>query len=525
MSDELSFRRLLERGGTRREFLQAGGGVAGLIMLGALPGHRSDATVRTADYPFTLGVASGDPTPDGVVLWTRLAPDPLRGGGMPPLRVSVRWEIADDEGFTRMVQRGQALAIPELAHSVHVEARGLAPDRVYWYRFVSGGQMSPVGRTRTAPAARARVDRFPLAFASCQMYQTGYYTAHRHLAEEDVNLVVFLGDYIYESGIDTAGVRRHTESEIITLDHYRTRYSLYKMDRDLQAAHAAFPWTVTWDDHEVDNNYAGDISERNDVVERFLERRAAAYQAYYEHMPLRRSYMPTGPNLRLYRRLGFGSLIELSLLDTRQYRTDQPCGDRISAPCPETYSPAATTLGAEQERWLFDGLGRSSARWNLLGNQLPLAEIDRIAGPERGFQMDQWSGYVAGRDRVLRFLQERRVANPVVITGDVHQNWVADVKVDAADPASATVATEFVGTSISSGGDGAEMTTAGQAILTDNPHVKYFNAQRGYVRCLVTPERWQSDYRVVPFISRPGAPVKTHASFVVENGRPGVQTA
>lgn len=524
MNDGFDIRRLLERGGgTRRDFLRTGGGAAGLIMLGALPASRADAQLRLRAYPFTLGVASGDPTPDGVVLWTRLAPDPLRGGGMPPTSVPVRWEIAADEGFARIVQRGQALALPELAHSVHIEVQGLAPDRVYWYRFITGGEASPVGRTRTAPAAGARLDGFTLAFASCQNFESGYYTAHRHLAGEDVALVVFLGDYIYEGGIGQNGVRRHTGPEIMTLDDYRDRYALYKSDPDLQAAHAAFPWTVTWDDHEVDNNYAGEISERYDAAELFLQRRAAAYQAYYEHMPLRRSAMPEGPNLRLYRRLGFGDLLELHVLDTRQYRTDQPCGDSVTPHCAESLSPDATILGAEQEQWLLAGLGRSAARWNLLGNQLPLAEIDRLAGPARGFQMDQWSGYAHARDRLVGFLHERKVANPIVITGDVHQSWVAEINADAADPASAVVGTEFVGTSISSGGDGAATSASGDAILADNPHVKYYNAQRGYVRCTITPERWQSDYRVVPFITRPGAAVETQASFVVENGRPGVQ--
>jgi alkaline phosphatase D len=213
------------------------------------------------------------------------------------------------------------------------------------------------------------------------------------------------------------------------------------------------------------------------------------------------------------------------MLDTRQYRTDQPCGDSLTPHCAESLSPDATILGLEQERWLLDGLGASAARWNLLGNQLPMAEIDRLAGPARGFQMDQWSGYVRARDRLVGFLRERKVSNPIVITGDVHQSWVAEINADANDPGSAIVGTEFVGTSISSGGDGAAMTAGGEAILADNPHVKYYNVQRGYVRCAITHDRWQSDYRVVPYISRPGATVETHASFVVESGRPGVQVA
>jgi alkaline phosphatase D len=525
MNEDTLLNQWRARGRTRREFLQIGGGVAGLIMLGAMPARRADAALRTRAYPFSLGVASGDPTPDGVVLWTRLAPDPLGGGGMPPERAAVRWEIASDEGFGRIVQRGDVLAVPELAHAVHVEVEGLEPDRVYWYRFISGGEASPVGRTRTAPAAASRPDRFALAFASCQHYETGYFTAHRHLAEEDLNLVVFLGDYIYEGGVNERGVRQHTGPEITTLADYRNRYALYKTDPDLQAAHAAFAWTVTWDDHEVENNYAAGIAQANDPVEQFLQRRAAAYQAYYEHMPLRRAFMPKGPDLRLYRRLRFGDLLEVSMLDTRQYRTDQPCGDRVTPPCVQTYANEATILGAEQERWLFDGLGRSTARWKLLGNQLPMAEVDRAAGPERAYQMDQWSGYVQSRDRLMNFLHERRVSNSVVVTGDVHRSWVAELQLDPTKLSSPTVATEFVGTSVTSGGDGREMNAEGESILADNPHVKYYNDQRGYVRCTLTPERWQSDYRVLPYITRRGAPARTHASFVVEDGKPEVQRA
>ena len=525
MSNDFDFRQLLGVGGSRRDFLRVGGSAAGLIMLGTLPATRSDAQRRIPDFPFTLGIASGDPTSTGVVLWTRLAPDPLRGGGMPAQRVRVRWELADDEQFSRIVQRGDVLALPELAHSVHVEVEGLAPDRGYWYRFISGGIVSQLGRTRTAPAPGAKVDRLDLVFASCQHYESGYYTAHRHLASEDVRLVVFLGDYIYEGGASPSGVRRHTGPEIMTLEDYRNRYALYKSDLDLQASHAAFPWTVTWDDHEVDNNYAGSISERYDAADAFLMRRAAAYQAYYEHMPLRRASMPKGADMRLYRRFQYGDLLSLSMLDTRQYRTDQPCGDGVTPHCAESLSPEATILGTEQERWLVDGFAASQARWNLLGNQLPLADIDRIAGPAVGYQMDQWTGYSRCRDRVVAAMHARKLANPIVVTGDVHQSWVADFHLDPANSKSPIVGTEFVGTSITSGGDGAAMPASGQAILDENPHVHYYNAQRGYVRCAITPDRWQSDYRVLTQVSRPDQPIRTDRSFVVENGRPGAQKA
>ncbi|MEX0911914.1 MAG: alkaline phosphatase D family protein, partial [Gemmatimonadota bacterium] len=376
---------------------------------------------------------------------------------------------------------------------------------------------------RTAPAAGARVDSFLFAFASCQNFQAGYYTAHRHMAEEDLRLVVHLGDYIYEGGVGQNMPRAHDGPEIVTLQDYRDRYALYKSDPDLQAAHAAAAWSVTWDDHEVDNNYAGDLDQDGTAPEAFLQRRAAAYQAFYENMPLRRASMPIGSDLRLYRRLTFGDLAEINVLDTRQYRTDQPCGDGFHSDCSGALDPDATILGPAQEKWLLDGLGRSRSRWNVLANQVPIAQIDRGAGPEEIYQMDKWDGYIASRDRVTHFIRDRSVSNPVVITGDVHVSWVADVKTDYQETASHPVATEFVGTSISSGGDGSDMTAAGEAMLAENPHMKYFNGQRGYVRCALTPEHWVSDYRVVDYVSRRGAPIRDQARFVVEHGRPGAQ--
>jgi alkaline phosphatase D len=316
-------------------------------------------------------------------------------------------------------------------------------------------------------------------------------------------------------------VRSHVGREIVSLDDYRNRYALYRTDPDLRKCHALFPWVVTWDDHEVDNNYADDKPEDGMARDRFLERRANAYQAYYEHMPLRRSSLPRGSSMELYRRLKFGDLAEFSVLDTRQYRSDQPCGDGNKPQCPDALRDDATLLGSRQERWLFEGLQRSSARWNILAQQVMMAKVDRREGPEQAYAMDQWSGYEAARSRVLNFLQERRPSNPIVLTGDIHSNWVADLKVNFADPKSPTVGTEFVGTSITSGGDGADMQPAVQAYLPENPHVHFYNNQRGYVRCQLTPERWQSDYRVMAAVTRKDGAISTRATFLVENGRAG----
>ncbi|HVU23415.1 MAG TPA: alkaline phosphatase D family protein [Opitutus sp.] len=490
--------------------------------LGAIVGHP-----KFPAYPFALGVASGDPLPDGVVLWTRLAPSPLDGGGMPPEAVEVTWQVAEDEAMTRVVREGAAIADPAWAHSVHVEVTGLRPDRWYWYRFKAGSEVSPKGRTRTMPAAGAAAERLRFAFASCQKYESGYYTAYEHMAREDLDLVTHLGDYIYEKKSDPEAVRPHGRPGCVTLDEYRTRYAIYKSDPALQAAHAMAPWIVTWDDHEVSNNYAGAIPQHPEqmTTAQFLRRRAAAYQAYYEHQPLRMTAQPSGPDMALYRRLEFGRLASFHVLDTRQYRTDQPQGDGTKPPSPVLLDPHGTIMGSRQRRWLFDGLAHSGAAWNIVAQQVLMAKVDLKSGPEVGYSMDKWTGYEFERRRLLRHLHDRRIVNPVVITGDIHRNLANNLIADFDDLDSRSVATEFVGTSISSDGDGEDQPKRADALRAENPFVKFFNGERGYVRCEVTAREWRADYRTVPYVSRRGAPVATRASFVVEAGRPELQRA
>jgi alkaline phosphatase D len=495
-------------------------------------------TDRVPPEPFKLGVASGDPRPDGVVLWTRLAPDPLRGGGMPRQAVIVDWEVAADERMTKIVQRGQTLARPELGHSVHVELAGLEAGRWYFYRFRAGREASAVGRTRTAPAPHAPVDRLRFAFTSCHSFQQGLFTGYEHMKAEPLDLVFHLGDYIYEGGVDPRGVRRHTSGEIFTIDDYRNRYALYKSDPLLQAAHAAFPWVVTWDDHELENNYAGQASENDDDARLFLLRRAVAYQAYYEHLPLRVTAAPRGADMELYRRLCWGDLACLHVLDTRQYRTGRPgsTAPRVedaaeggsAAGGTARLADPPTMLGPTQEAWLLDGLRSARERWNVIAQGVFVAQRlipGRTPIDDTAVSVDAWDGYPAARQRLLAALERHRPQNPVVITGDVHANWVADLKASFDDPASATLGSEFVGTSLSSGGDGADTSTVAQGILAANAHIKFHNAQRGYVLCDVTPRAWQTHFRVMPFVTRPGAPIATRASFVIESGRPGVQRA
>jgi alkaline phosphatase D len=518
--------RVLPQGAlTRRAFLRRAGALAAAGFLQPLAGCAA-GRVRFAAYPFALGVASGAPRPDGVVLWTRLAPLPLEGGGMEPRPVAVRWEVADDEGFRRIVRAGSATAHPESVHSVHVEVEGLEPAREYWYRFQAGGETSAAARTRTAPAPGVGDERLRIALASCQQYEQGWYVAHRHLAAEGVDVVAFVGDYIYESSWGSAHVRHHSTGEPHTLDEYRARYGQYKTDPDLQRAHACAPWIVTWDDHEVDNDYANDRSE--DLDPRFLERRAAAYRAFLEHMPVRRAELDRDGGYRIYGRHDWGALAALHVLDDRQYRSHEVCpkamrgGSNVVGPaCQERLDPALTILGEAQERWLADSLSKPGAAWNVIVQQTLMAPAGRPS--ERGplHWTDGWDGYPAARARLLRTIAERRVANAVVLGGDVHANYVADLHLDPERPETPIVATEFCGTSITSQGIRPDIV---KAIADANPHIHFAEStHRGYVVLDFARDKAQARLRVVETVKKEDSPISTRASFTVEEGRPGAR--
>lgn len=484
------------------------------------------APVRLASDPFTLGVASGDPLEDGVVLWTRLAPDPLGDGGMPSVDVPVVWEVANDERFGDVVREGVETATPGFAHALHVDVRGLDPDRWYFYRFRVGEFESAVGRTRTLPASSARPDRLRFAFASCQHFQAGFYAAHRELADEDLDIVLFLGDYMYEGGIDGDGVRQHDGPAVTTLDAYRARYGLYKGDADLQASHAAFPWVVVWDDHEVVNNYAGAEVRTGESPDEVLARRAAAYQAWYEHQPVRLA-PPTGPDLEIHRSLAFGDLAELFALDTRQYRSVQACGQPsdVGTGCLEVDDEARTLLGAEQEQWVLDGVGGSDARWRVLAQQVVMAATPVPVGNQTFLNLDQWDGYPAQRRRLLAGMADRGVANAVVLTGDIHASGVADLRVDFEDTQSPIVASELVGTSISSDFP-ATFIDLVESAASAAPHVHWYDARhRGYVRCEVTPDAFRAEYRLLDDARRADAMISTARAWVIEDGRAGITEA
>ncbi len=525
MIDPTAFRREVHAAGglNRRLFLAYGAALSSVPYLANVT--QATTRLRNVDDPFSLGVASGDPNHHGMVLWTRLAPEPLEPhGGMPAEAVEVEWQVAEDDAMQTVVASGKTLATPQLGHSVHVDTSGLKPDRWYWYQFRTRDAESLIGRTRTMPAPTAMPEQLNFAFASCQHFEEGLFTAYEQMAQDDVDLVFHLGDYIYEYvGYDNR-VRKHLGNEIESLEDYRRRISQYRADPLLANMHAQCPWFVTWDDHEFDNNYAGGVSEEIhvDPVE-FLLRRANSYQAYYEMMPLRKNALPVGPNMRLYRSAKFGRLAEFQVLDTRQYRTDQPNGDRTSELNDLALNRHNSLLGRQQRNWLKSALIQSEAKWNVLAQQVMMGMVGFTSGSDTmRYSMDQWPGYAYERMRLMEFLSERRVPNPVVLTGDIHSNWVNDLRVDDRKADQPVVATEFVGTSITSGGNGPATPPGLDKTMRENPCVRFHNRERGYVRCSVTPESWTADYMVVSDVTQPGGTVTPRASFVVESGNPGV---
>ncbi|MCA9219868.1 MAG: alkaline phosphatase D family protein [Planctomycetales bacterium] len=510
----------------RRAFLEYIAAVSAIPTLAVQAAEPVGKPPRFDANPFTLGVASGDPEPDGVVIWTRLAPRPLDGGGMPNVPVPTEWEVATDEAFANVVRRGTAMAMPQLGHSVHVEVDGLEPHRWYFYRFHAGSETSPVGRTRTAPALHTMPDRLRFAFTSCQHYEYGYFNGYPHMQQEDLDLVIHLGDYIYEYAASDKRTRQHIGGEIVSLDDYRTRYAQYRLDMTLQDTHRLFPWLVTWDDHEFDNNYANLVSEEEGISpEAFLARRMNAYQAYYEFMPLRRRSFPQGPHMKLYRGCQYGRLANFHVLDTRQYRTDQPNGDGQKPMIDKALDPQATMLGDRQEHWLMSRLLQSSSTWNVLAQQVMMAPLNRGEGDDRRYSMDQWPGYEVSRRRLLRFMHERNIPNPVVLTGDIHLNWVNDLQLDFTDPRSPLVGTELVGTAMTSGGNGGNVIPEYERAAAQNDFVRWYNSNRGYVSCDLTPETWTAHFRVTPFVDKPNSPIVTKASFTIEQGQPGAKRA
>lgn len=483
------------------------------------------ADVQLVGDPFTLGVASGDPDATSVVLWTRLAPEPFTGGGMPTNDLDVLWEVSATDDFATIAASGTATATAAHAHSVHAVAQLEQGD--WFYRFRVGSYTSPIGVTRPAPAADAPLAQAKFAAASCQNFADGYYAAHRDIAEQRPDFTVWLGDYIYEGGglpFDPDVVaREHIGEEPKTLDDYRIRYAQYKSDPQLQASHATCPWFVIWDDHEVENNYAGLSPQDPADAAGFQARRFAAYQAWWEHQPVRLDPpVSADQEYRIYRDTQWGDLIELALLDGRQYRTDQACGDatlNLDPPCPEALDPTRTMLGVEQEQWLIDTLSASTAAWNVIGNQVVLADAT-FNGAILNY--DQWDGYPVARARLLQAFADNDIQNLVVITGDIHLAAVAQLR--AGDRGTGVnIGAEFVTTSISS--DGLIDDSLADVLKSFPDLVDAELTHRGYSLHTVTPERWTAEYRIVIDVDNPGSEVTSYGSYTVDAGSNSVTKA
>ncbi len=526
--------RPLNGGVTRRGFLL---GAASVVVLGACgssgsgdesAGGGEGATSTTAAVtpasdlttdPFALGVASGDPLPDSIVLWTRLAPDPLAAdgsGGMAGGTASVAWDLARDDTFADLVAGGTAPSDPAFGHSVHIDVRGLDPATDYFYRFRIGDFTSTVGRTRTLPAADASPERVRLGIANCQHFEAGFYAAYRHLAEDDVDLVVHLGDYIYELPA-TGGPDGNRSSRPAlppkTLEEFRLRYASYKTDPDLQAAHAAAPFTLVWDDHEVSDNYMGDALPSGAGAAEVRDLRAAAYQAWWENLPVRLD-PPDGSDLVVYHDVTFGDLARLYLLDERQYADEPPCrGETVPydyGDC-DAVGDDRTRLGADQEAWLDETARQGGVTWNLLGTPVALAGIDAGSGDEARYFLDLWDGYPVARQRVIDLLAE--VDNPVVISGDYHQGMVLDVNEAPFDTDSPLVATEFMAPPISS-------VLFSDDVSERTPQLRQQLDGHGYLLVEVTPEAVTAEFRMLDDVTDPDSAVQTESTWRVDAGDP-----
>ena len=478
--------------------------------------------------PFVLGVASGDPDATSVVLWTRLMAS-FEDPGPLDTDYQLALDVARDGEFADLVSSTVVEAPAAHGNTVHAIATDLEPNNWYWYRFRAGAETSPTGRARTMPEGADTPLRF--GFSSCQHWETGQYGAHRQLASTELDLFVWLGDYIYENGPSGAGTgaRVHNSAEIETLDAYRARYALYRSDSDLQAQHAARPWIVTWDDHEVDNNHAGLNTEDGQDTAAFADRRRAAHQAWWEHMPVRLD--PPADALTIYRTAQWGSLVDLHMLDGRQYRAPQPTdGEEVPLPIPGDFGvrrlgptaldPTHSMLGTEQRQWLETQVATSTARWNVLGNQVYMHGLNAFLGAPAATNTDTWDGYAGERAELLTALAANDT-NLVVISGDFHASTTAELRADPYALNTPVLGTEFMAPAISSRfPDG--LAALAPVVLGINPQVQHFEPRNGYMTCEVTADQWTTTLHILDDVDKADSAVTTTASFTVNAGTPGI---
>ncbi|MDH6465497.1 alkaline phosphatase D [Micromonospora sp. A200] len=524
----------------RRTLLRMAGASAGTAVLAGATLAGAGAAHAAGDV-FLHGVASGDPLPDGILLWTRITPtlDATPGSGVGP-DVEVTWQVATDPDFVTVTAQGQLTTGTTRDHTVKVAVSGLAPATTYWYRFGYAGGWSPTGRTMTAPPTDAAIDRLRMGVVSCSNWEAGYFAAYRRLADRgDLNLVVHLGDYLYEYGtgqFDAGGtVVRKVEPahEALTLADYRIRHGLYKSDPDLVALHAALPWVITWDDHEVANDaWSGGAENHTPSTEgAWADRVAAARRAYQEWMPVR-----MGEDGAIYRRFRYGQLAELSMLDLRTYRSQQASGTAVD-------DPRRTVTGDAQMTWLKAGLAASTARWKLVGNPVMMARVDvgslpawllgplgtLLGIPQNGavLNADQWDGYNADRNELVDHLRATGTRDVVFLTGDIHTSWANEVTTKStglSNPAAA----EFVVPSVTSDNvndflklpAGNPLSALGAGLIrSTNPHVRWTELDgHGYGVLEVTPQHCRMDWYHLADRTRAGSASRWVAGFSVGAG-------
>jgi alkaline phosphatase D len=508
----------------RRLLLATAAKLAAFAMIPVALEVKATNKVKFVDYPFKLGVASGDPLPNGFVIWTRLAPVPMNPLATPKIPIVVRWYVTEDKAGKNVIQSGTSIAYPQNAHSVHVEVGNLNANKEYFYYFIAGGEKSQIGRVYTLPLVGEPTSDYLFAVASCQSYTDGNYAAYRDLVERDPKLVIHTGDYIYEQDW-FGGVRSLPVSEARTLEEYRMLYGQYKQDPALQAAHANSAWLLIWDDHEVDNDWAGDYSQEKVAFDEFVKRKSSAFKAYFENMPLRLAAKPQESSLKLYQRTVVGDLLQFDLLDCRQYRSLPACLKKESlkkghkAICVEAKLTERSFLGKEQEAWLMRGIGLFGAKWNVIIQTTLMAPFDFLKGNNQAYDMDGWDNYSASRQRILNKINEVKPSNPVVFGGNIHANYAGVINTIALDNNSKPLVNEFVCTSISSGGGGEDRYRDTKKQFSENPFARYFdNRKRGYLLCHASTERLQVKLRVVDNINDPHSKSYTLDTLVVETG-------
>ncbi len=548
----------------RRTVLATGTAGAGLATLGGVGLSPATATPeesarsRSARY-FAHGVASGDPKPRRVVIWTRVTPTTAAspGSGKGP-QVTVTWEVARDAEFRRVVRRGTAVTGPGRDHTVKVDVTGLRPATWYHYRFRLDGVPSRTGRTRTAPRGRATPRNLRFGVVSCANLQAGWFTPYRALAErDDLHAVLHLGDYLYEYapgrygyGPDNIDIRSHDPArEMVSLSDYRRRHAQYKRDADLAELHARYPWIVTWDDHEVTNDQWRDGAENHQPDEGdYLRRRARAHRAYDEWMPVRMNDTAAlGDGTRLFRRLRFGRLAELSMLDLRTYRSEQvatlPGG--LGSLESDISDPDRTITGRRQLQWLKTSLSRDKPLWKLVGNPVMIAPVtfadlpndlvdpvNDVTGllPEDGvpYNVDQWDGYTHDRREVFAHIRNHQVRNALFLTGDIHSGWACELPYDTSTyPVGDSAGVEFVCSSVSSNNlkditRTPSRTTSRlveETIKANNRHIKYLNFDdHGFSILDITAKRAQMDWYVIGDRAEPTTSVTWSVSYATRAG-------